>query len=690
MFRRFRNGLHNIGLSLHLFSKAQAEWEIETGRTILARRKKLLLLALAPVLVLLVWNAASGQPAATDAAPSPGASAASSADDTLPLKIPVLGGSKAYMPSLVTPGMFFGSVLVGLIAGLITGVIGAGGGYILTPALMSFGVRGIVCIGTDQFHMFAKAIMGTTIHRKLGNVNWGLAAWFVLGSFFGLVLGGWLSRSIFYYSPSMSDAVISLVYVLVLGVLGVYAIFDWLRMRRNAASGEPVDTTTGLARWLQHLPLKPRVTFDKGMVAGGRSICVYPVIVTGFVVGFVATIMGVGGGFLTFPMFVYGMGVSTFTTVGTSILQIIFAMALSSVGMYIIYGFVFYTVAVGMLVGSLVGVQLGALVTNVVKGSVIRAFYALTILAGFVNRLCALPRKLADLGYVSMSREASVAVEQVGVWLFFGIVGVFACWIVWVFVRNLRVMRCDAAGAPIPKGGPLVVKPRKLALGLAGLVVFTVLLAWGAAGKRDGMSVLASTDDFFNQLAKDSAYFIPEARKKAVRFAGESVDIAISPREHVSEDKARSVISDCACALTRTDDGRLRIRCAMGKLCETALADAELAFRNNDQAFLTDHRLRAHEAVYCWWIIFDGLSRRYVQENRPELAEFTKLMATKVLEPAYNYRGIEARNVRENAAPLAGYLAFYILYTLWYGFSILFVIEGFGISMTAVSGRTET
>jgi hypothetical protein len=105
----------------------------------------------------------------------------------------------------------------------------------------------------------------------------------------------------------------------VLGILGFYAISDWFRLRRQTTSS--TDATTDFARWLQRLPFKPRVKFDPDVVPGGRSISVYPVIICGFIVGFVASIMGVGGGFLTFPMFVYGLGVSIFTTIGADILQ---------------------------------------------------------------------------------------------------------------------------------------------------------------------------------------------------------------------------------------------------------------------------------------------------------------------------------------------------------------------------------
>jgi hypothetical protein len=151
--------------------------------------------------------------------------------------------------------------------------------------------------------------------------------------------------------------------------------------------------------------------------------------------------MGVGGGFLTFPMFVYGLGVSTFTTVGTDILQIIFTTFYSSIFQYAIYGFVFYTVAMGMLLGSLVGVQIGAIVTKMVKGATIRAFYALTILAGFSNRACALPRKLAETGYISLPREIIVPIEMTGTVVFFLLISIFGVWILFVFFKNLNNIR---------------------------------------------------------------------------------------------------------------------------------------------------------------------------------------------------------------------------------------------------------
>lgn len=642
-------GLRRISESLRCAMASQAQWEIDVSKRILSSRRRLaILLALTlPVLIVSVAGAA----------------------DLLPDKIPILGGSKAFMPSFVTPTMFFGSIIVGLLAGLITGVIGAGGGYILTPALMSFGVRGIMAVGTDQFHLFAKAIMGTTIHRKLGNVNFKLAAWFVVGSLTGVTFGGKINRAIFQYSPALSDALISSVYVVVLGLLGAYSVMDWLRLRKDK-TGAAKNATTSLAQRLQALPLKPRIAFDQDL--GGRSISIYPVILCGLIVGFVAAIMGVGGGFLTFPMFVYGLGVSTFTTVGTDILQIIFTTAYSSIFQYAVYGFVFYTVSIGMLLGSLIGVQLGAMVTKIVPGSQIRVFYALTILAGFVNRVCALPRKLGDLGYLSISRNVSGIIETIGTIVFFGIVGVFAFWIIMVFFRNVKATRG-------PNSNGLIVDITKFRTGIIGLVTFFIVLGIGFAPITKGGNALEWADRLFNQLAKDSAYYISEARSKAEKYSDGTVDFGVTPREFAEAGKLARVVEKAGLASEVEPDGRIRVRGSLATLAKVSLDDADMAFKNEWTALGAQYDMSGEEVIHSWWVIFSGLTRRYVQENQGDEANFSKFIAQKVLEPAYNFRGIESKPIRRNVLPVACLLGFYILYTLWYGFSIMLIFEGLGI-----------
>jgi hypothetical protein len=183
------------------------------------------------------------------------------------------------------------------------------------------------------------------------------------------------------------------------------------------------------------------INFDEDFVPGGKRISWVIIAAGGAIVGILASIMGVGGGFVTFPMFVYVFGVSSMTTVGTDILQIIFTAGLASIAQYAIYGYVFYSLAMGMLIGSLLGIQVGALTTKVVKGIHIRGFYAVSILAGFVNRAATLPRKMVELELVSIPKSITADIEFVGNILFWVVVGVFALWMFAKFFGNLGALR---------------------------------------------------------------------------------------------------------------------------------------------------------------------------------------------------------------------------------------------------------
>ena len=396
--------------------------------------------------------------------------------------------------------------------------------------------------------------------------------------------------------------------------------------------------------------------------------------------------MGVGGGFLTFPMFVYGLGVSTFTTVGTDILQIIFTTAYSSIFQYAIYGFVFYTVAVGMLLGSLVGVQIGALVTTRVTGSQIRAFFALTILAGFVNRLCALPKKLDDLGYVSLPSTASDVIETVGTVVFFLIVGVFAVWILVVFARGVAGDRAAAIAAGTHRR---LAAPRRFALGLGLLAAFAVLLAFMLAPLSDGKSLLVVADGLFNARAKSSVNSFDKAESQAAKWVGTSVDLGVSPDEVADAEQVLRVLAGHAEG-TQAPDGRVRVTGDLGTLAEAAIADAAVLYRNETEGFAADHSgVSAAQAAYSWWLVFDGLSRRYVQEDQAGKAAFTRLVSTKVLEPSFNFRGIAVQSSGESALKLAGLLAFYLAYTMLFGLAIMYIFEGLGICASPDCRKVE-
>jgi len=413
-------------------ARAHAQWEKDVSDTILGSRKRMLILGLLLVPVALGGIAFADQ--LGGALPS------------------FLGGKNAYSPAFFTTGIFLASIAIGLMAGLITGCIGAGGGFIIAPALMSAGIKGILAVGTDLFHIFAKAIMGSVIHRKLGNISVALALIFLIGAILGATCGGVINRVLYEINPVLSDAFITTIYVLMLGLLGLYALTDFLKARKRGdvgdahGGGKSEGAELGsLPQKLQALRIPPMVTFDQGVTPGGRQISAVFLVASGALVGLAAAIMGVGGGFLTFPIFVYVLGVSSMTTVGTDIFQIVFTAGYAAISQYAIYGFIFYTLAMGMLLGSLVGIQIGAMVTKVVPGITIRGFYAMAVLSGFVNRIFALPGKLAAMELIPLSPATAKVLDTIGVWAFFIVIGGFGVWVIGTFLMNIKKLKRQEA-----------------------------------------------------------------------------------------------------------------------------------------------------------------------------------------------------------------------------------------------------
>jgi uncharacterized membrane protein YfcA len=423
------NFFKQLGNYMMLGARCQAQWELEMSNRIFGDRRRLF------VLLLLMLPVVIGGIALADDLPA------------------MLGGKSTYSPAFYSTTIFLASIGIGLMAGLITGCIGAGGGFIIAPALMSAGIKGILAVGTDLFHIFAKAIMGSVIHRKLGNVSVPLAAVFLIGAVLGATLGGLINRGLYELNPVISDAFITTIYSIMLGFLGFYALFDFLKARGISKKADAPKGTTahhggksegadigGLPRKIQGVKIPPMVRFDHDLVPGGRAISWVFLVASGALVGLAAGIMGVGGGFLTFPIFVYVLGVSSMTTVGTDIFQIIFTAGWAAISQYAIYGFIFYTLAMGMLLGSLLGIQIGAMATKVVPGITIRGFYAMAVLAGFVNRIFALPSKLSDVGFIPLSKEAGSFLESIGIYAFFIVITIFSVWVIGTFLKNIPVL----------------------------------------------------------------------------------------------------------------------------------------------------------------------------------------------------------------------------------------------------------
>lgn len=234
-----------------------------------------------------------------------------------------------------------------------------------------------------------------------------------------------------------------------------------------------------------------------------------------------------------------------------------------------------------------------------------------------------------------------------------------------------------------------VQNKKKFLYGLFGLFAFSMVLSFWffpIIGHKTG---LQWTDNLFNQLAKNSADSIPLVSKKVEKFRGITVDLSINPRWPGADQAVAKIIMANGMSAGLIGDGRVRIKGDLACMCIAASTDADLLFKGKEEVLQNKYGLIGKEVIYYWWTAFDDLIRRYIQLNRPAEADFAKFMTTRILEPSYNFAGIESKNISENVGIVAFLLMFYIVYTVWYGFSIMYLFEGFGIGATKVGEKME-
>lgn len=300
----------------------------------------------------------------------------------------------------ITPGVAVQVVLLGFIGGVLSGFIGSGGAFFMTPGMMNLGVPGVVAVASNITHKFGKALVGSRKHGELGNVDRKLALYMLITSFIGIRLAVVVNNLMFEKSgggssSAMGDLYISIVFVSSLSIVGTSMLLDVLRSRRGSGEGKPSRLATLLGR----MQFAPIIHFR---VSGAR-VSLWLVLIVGLAVGFMAGTIGVGG-FLGVPAMIYIFGVPTAVAAGTELYLALFMGGFGALN-YAWAGQVDIRLTLLMYAGSLVGVYIGAYGTKIVKEIMIRLVTATVILICVVSRAAAMPVYLRELGRVSFSEE---------------------------------------------------------------------------------------------------------------------------------------------------------------------------------------------------------------------------------------------------------------------------------------------
>jgi uncharacterized membrane protein YfcA len=263
---------------------------------------------------------------------------------------------------------------MGAAVGFLSGLFGVGGGFLITPLLIFYNIPPAIAVATGANQVVASSTSGALAHFKKGTIDFKLGTVLLTGGVFGSSLGVWVFSLL--RSAGQLDLFVSLLYVALLGTVGGMMLVESVRAMRRAASGEaPSLRRPGQHNWVHRLPLKMRFRTSKLFVS------VIPVLGLGAVIGFLASIMGVGGGFIMVPALIYLLKVPTNVVIGTSLYQIVFTGAYTTIVHATTNQTVDIVLAFLLMVGGVAGAQYGAKAGQRLRGEQLRALLALLVLA---------------------------------------------------------------------------------------------------------------------------------------------------------------------------------------------------------------------------------------------------------------------------------------------------------------------
>ena len=293
--------------------------------------------------------------------------------------------------------------IVGFIGGLVSGFIGSGGAFVLTPGMMSLGVPGLVAVASNMCHKFPKALIGALKRAKYGQVDVKLGIVLGISAEAGVLYGAHIQENIKKaFGEAGSNLYVSVAFVVILAVVGGLVLKDAIKTYRSGNTGEE-EKVTKLARWVQSVNIPGTMVYFKSLNARVSVLFTIPL---GFATGMLAATIAVGG-FIGVPSMIYVLGAPSLMASATE-LVIAFVMGLGGSFKYALHGFVDIRLAMIILAGSLFGIQLGAIGTTYVKPFMIKLVMGLIMVIVLFSRGLMVPVYLSQLGIIQTLNEGTV------------------------------------------------------------------------------------------------------------------------------------------------------------------------------------------------------------------------------------------------------------------------------------------
>lgn len=279
-----------------------------------------------------------------------------------------------YLPIAELSANLFFLIGLGGVVGFLSGLFGVGGGFLLTPLLIFSGIPAPVAVASVTGQVVAASTSGALSYYRHGGIDFHLAIYLILsgiiGAFFGVSTFGALR------SAGQLDLVISLGYFFFLGFIGLLLVYESIKSFLRSKGGHPrPHKIPGQHNWVHGLPL--RIRFKRSNL----YISVLPVLAIGLFIGFIGSLLGIGGGFILVPALVYILRVPGNMVIGTSLLQVLAIMAATTILHSISTQTVDIVLAFTLMIGAVIGAQFGAALGRKMQGEQTRALLGIIVLA---------------------------------------------------------------------------------------------------------------------------------------------------------------------------------------------------------------------------------------------------------------------------------------------------------------------
>lgn len=297
-----------------------------------------------------------------------------------------------YLPIALTSVNFLLVIALGLSVGLLSGLFGVGGGFLMTPLLMMVGIPPTIAAATDANQIVAASSSGMFTHWRLGNVDYKMGIYLLIGGFLGGAGGVQLIKLL--SATGGADFLIKLTYVVMLGLVGSFMFVESLvalKKTKGVAKSKPASPATKKGGLMGMLPMQTH--FDKS----GVTFSALVPFVLGCFVGVLAAIMGVGGGFLMVPVMIYMLRMPMHVVVGTSLFQILFTCIEVTFLQAYYNRTVDFPLALLLLVGSVFGAQIGTILGRKLHGDQLKILLSIIVLAVTVKMVLDLVLEPANL-----------------------------------------------------------------------------------------------------------------------------------------------------------------------------------------------------------------------------------------------------------------------------------------------------